>query len=49
MSLEESWRDLDPHHPSEYDEQSPEYWEKKAIIVEKEYPEPAKREHPGHP
>jgi len=24
-------------------------WEKKAIIIEKEYPEPAKREHPGHP
>ncbi|NUO08422.1 MAG: hypothetical protein HUU08_07020 [Candidatus Brocadia sp.] len=24
-------------------------WEKKAIIIEKEYPEPAKREHPGNP
>lgn len=24
-------------------------WEKKAIIIEKEYPEPTKREHPGYP
>ncbi|MDQ1274280.1 MAG: hypothetical protein QG591_2910 [Planctomycetota bacterium] len=24
-------------------------WEKKAIIIEKEYPEPTKREHPGDP
>ena len=24
-------------------------WEKKTIIVEKEYPEPTKREHPGNP
>ncbi|TVM00154.1 MAG: hypothetical protein CV087_15235 [Candidatus Brocadia sp. WS118] len=24
-------------------------WEKKAIIIEREYPEPTKREHPGYP
>lgn len=24
-------------------------WEKKAILIEKEYPEPTKREHPGYP
>ena len=24
-------------------------WEKKALIIEKEYPEAAKKEHPGNP
>lgn len=24
-------------------------WEKKALIIEKEYPEPSKKEHPGYP